>query len=60
MGITCIYKIRAVINVGSVIGPRGRLKKTWREIVEKNCQVRGLNREDAMDRKRWMKQIRDD
>jgi len=30
---------------------RGRPKKTWREIVEKNCQVRGLNREDAMDRK---------
>jgi len=28
--------------------PRGRPKKTWREIVEKYCQVRGLNREDAM------------
>jgi len=40
--------------------PRGRPKKTWREIVEKDCQVRGLNREDAMDRIRWMKQIRDD
>jgi len=39
--------------------PRGRPKKTWREIVEKNCQVRGLNREDAMDRSRWMKLIRD-
>jgi len=30
------------------------------EIVEKDCQVCGLNREDAMDRIRWMKQIRDD
>jgi len=30
------------------------------EIVEKDCQVHGLNREDAMDRNRWMKQIRDD
>jgi len=40
--------------------PRGRPKKTWREIVEKDCQVHGLNREDAMDRRRWMKQIRDD
>jgi len=40
--------------------PRGRPKKTWREIVEKDCQARGLNREDAMDRSRWMKQIRDD
>jgi len=27
--------------------PRGRPKKTWREIVEKDCQARGLNREDA-------------
>ena len=35
--------------------PRGRPKKTW--IVEKDCQERGLNREDAMDRSRWMKQI---
>jgi len=29
---------------------RGRPKKTWIEIVEKDCQARGLNREDAMDR----------
>jgi len=28
--------------------PRGRPKKTWREIVEKDCRARGLNREDAM------------
>jgi len=40
--------------------PRGRPKKTWNEIVEKVCQVRGLNREDATDRRRWMKQKRDD
>jgi len=42
--------------------PRRRPKKTWREIVEKECQcqARGLNREDAMDRIRWKKQIRDD
>jgi len=26
----------------------------------KDCQACGLNREDAMDRIRWMKQIRDD
>jgi len=30
--------------------PRGRPKKTWRQIVEKDCRARGLNREDAMDR----------
>jgi len=29
--------------------PRSRPKKTWRGIVEKDCQERGLNREDAMD-----------
>jgi len=41
------------------VRPRGKPKKTWREIVEKDCQVCGLNREDAMDRIRWKKQIRD-
>jgi len=40
--------------------PRGRQKRTWTEIVEKDCQTRKLNREDAMDRNRWIKQIRDD
>ena len=40
--------------------PRGRPKKMSREIVRKDCQARKLNREDAMDRNRWMKQIRDD
>jgi len=41
--------------------PRGRPKKTWREIVLKDCQTRGLSREDAMHHStcRWMKQIRD-
>jgi len=29
--------------------PKGRPKKTWGEIVEKDCQARGLNRKDAMD-----------
>jgi len=40
--------------------PRDRPKKTWREIVEKDCKTRKLNREYAMDRNRWRKQIRDD
>jgi len=26
--------------------PKGRPKKTWTEIVEKDCEVHGLNRED--------------
>ena len=37
--------------------PRGRPKKTWREIVGKDCTLCGLNRKDAMDRSRWRKQI---
>jgi len=40
--------------------PRGTPKKTWIEIVEKNCQAHGLNREDAVDHIRLKKQIRDD
>jgi len=42
------------------VRPRGRPKKTWREIVEKDCLARKLNREDVMDRNRWRKQITDD
>jgi len=38
--------------------PRGRQKKTWREVVQKDCQTRNLNREDAMDRGRWKKLIK--
>jgi len=40
--------------------PRGTPKKTWSDILEKDCQAQGLNREDAMDLIRWKKQIRDD
>ena len=38
--------------------PRGRPKKTWTEVVQKDCQARNLNREDAMDRGRWKKLIK--
>jgi len=40
--------------------PRGRPKKTWREIVEKDHRAHKLNREDTMDCNRWRKQISDD
>ena len=66
MVLACVAKRRQLLGEESVdyemegARPRGRPKKTWRKIVEKDCQVRGLNREDAMDRSRWMKQIRDD
>jgi len=38
--------------------PRGRPKRTQREVVQKDCQARTLNREDAMDRGRWKKLIK--
>ena len=38
--------------------PRGRPKRTWREVVQKDCQACNLNREDAMDRGRWKKLIK--
>jgi len=39
--------------------PRGRLKRTWREVVEKDCQALKLNKEDAMEHSRWRKLIKD-
>jgi len=38
--------------------PRGRPKRTWTEVVQKDCQARNLDREDAMDRSRWKKLIK--
>jgi len=39
--------------------PKGRPNRTRREVVEKDCQARKLNKEDAMDRSRWRKLIKD-
>ena len=39
--------------------PRERPKRTWREVVEKDSQTRKLNKEDAMDRSKWRKLIKD-
>ena len=38
--------------------PRGRPKGTWKKVVQKDCQARNLNKEDAMDRGRWKKLIK--
>jgi len=35
--------------------PRGRPKRTSREVVKEDCQVRKLNKEDVMDRSKWRK-----
>ena len=39
--------------------PRGRPKWTWREVVREDCQACKLNKEDAMDRCKWRKMIKD-
>ena len=39
--------------------PRGRPKRTLREVVKENCQAHKLNTEDAMDRCKWRKLIKD-
>ena len=38
--------------------PRGRPKRTWKEVVREDCQARKLNKEDAMDRCKWRKVIK--
>jgi len=38
--------------------PRGRPKRTWREVVEKDCQACKINTDDAVDRSRWRKLIK--
>ena len=37
--------------------PRGRPKRTWKEVVQEDCQARKLNKEDAVDRCKWRKVI---
>ena len=39
--------------------PRGRPKKSWKEVVREDCQARKLNKEDAMDRCKWRKMIKE-
>jgi len=39
--------------------PRGRPKRTWREVAREDCQARKLNKEDATDRCKWRKMIND-
>ena len=39
--------------------PRGRPKRTWKEVVREDCQARKLNKEDSMDRCKWRKVIKE-
>jgi len=38
--------------------PRGRPKRTWKEVVREDCKTRKLNKEDAMDRCKWRKVLK--
>ena len=38
--------------------PRGRRKKTWKEVVREDCQARKLSKEDAMVRCKWRRMIK--
>jgi len=39
--------------------PRGRPKRTWREVVKEDCLARKLNEEDVKDCSKWRKLIKD-
>jgi len=39
--------------------PRGRPNRAWREVVREDCQARKMNEEDAVDRCKWRKMIKD-
>jgi len=39
--------------------PRGRPKRTWKEVVKKDSQACKLNEEAAVDRSKWRKLIKD-
>ena len=39
--------------------PRGRPKRTWKEVVREDCQARKVNKEDAVDRCKWRKVIKE-
>ena len=39
--------------------PRGRPKRTWREVVREDCQARKVSKEDAVDHCKWRKMIKD-
>ena len=68
--VSCIPQDEMVVFAGDMNGhigssnvegprPRGRPKRTWREVVRQDCQARKLNKEDAMDRCKWRKMIKD-
>jgi len=59
LGLVVTAGLNDVFDVFSTfLRPRGRPKRTWREVVREDCQARKLNKEDAMDRSEWRKMIK--
>ena len=40
------------------VRPRGRPKKTWTEVIEKDCQTQKICKEAAVDRRKSRKLIK--
>ena len=55
------FRLKITLFVRLVEGsrPRGRPMKTWKEVVREDCQARKLNKEDAMDRCKRRKLIKE-
>ena len=43
----------------ALILQQNRLRWTWKEVVREDCQARKLNKEDAVDRCKWRKVIKE-
>ena len=43
----------------ALILQQNRLRWTWKEVVQEDCQARKLNKEDAVDRCKWRKVIKE-
>ena len=41
------------------VRPRGRTKKTCNEVIEQDCETQQICKEDAVDRIKWTKLIKD-
>jgi len=39
------------------VRPKGTPKKTWSEVIKKDCQTRQICKEDDMHRRKWRKLI---
>jgi len=39
--------------------PRGRPKRTWKEVAREDCQARKLNKDGDVDRYKWRKVIKE-